>query len=176
VGARLFVPTGSTRSFTGDGGLRFWPRLELAGDKGRFLWAASVGIHLRPHDSCACDLTPGNELSFSAGAGWQVSKVVLARAELYGSDALSSGGAFAKASLPAELLMSTRVALTPRWRIDVGVAPGLSNGPGAPVVRGLLGVQYGLLPVAAPLPTQPYTPTPPPWATEPASSAEPVGH
>jgi OOP family OmpA-OmpF porin len=169
AGALLFVPTGSTQSFTGDGGFRFWPKLMLAGEKGRFIWAAQLGIHLRPRDSCGCDLAPGSELSLGAAVGWQISQRVLARAELYGSDGLSSGGAFGKASPPAEILMSGRIALTPRWRLDVGVAPGLSNGPGSPVVRGLLGVQYEMASPTTPRPTSTDSPISPQWPTEPAS-------
>lgn len=153
AGARLFVPTGSTRSFTGDGRVRFWPRLMLAGERDRFLWAAQVGMHLRPHDSCACDLTLGNEVTFAAGAGWRMSDRALARVELYGSDALSSSGPFARASVPIELLASGHVLVVPHWLVDFGVAPGLANGPGSPTVRVVLGLEYAWAAEPALLPT-----------------------
>ena len=153
VGARLFVPTGSSAAFTGDGGLRFWPRVMLAGERGRFIWATQLGFHLRPKNTCGCDLTPGDELSLGAAAGWWASPRALARVELYGSDALSRGGAFSKASLPAEVLVGGLVTLTPGWRVDFGVAPGLANGPGSPSVRALLGLQYDMGAAPPPPPT-----------------------
>lgn len=33
VGMQLFLPTGSTTGFTGDGGLRWWPRVSVAGER-----------------------------------------------------------------------------------------------------------------------------------------------
>jgi len=153
AGARLFVPTGSRRSFTGDDRVRFWPRLMLAGERDRFVWSAQLGMHLRPHDSCTCDLTLGNEVTFAAGAGWRMSDRALARVELYGSDALSSSGPFARASVPIELLASGRVLVVPHWLVDFGVAPGLANGPGSPTVRVLLGLEYAWDAAPALLPT-----------------------
>jgi OOP family OmpA-OmpF porin len=144
VGGRLYVPTGNTASFTGDGGLRFWPRLMLAGERGRLAWATQAGVHLRPSDKCGCDLAPGNELSFGAAVGWWLSPQALARVEVYGSDALSSGAAFAKASVAAEALIGALVALTPGWRVDFGLAPGIANGPGSPTLRALVGLQFDL--------------------------------
>jgi hypothetical protein len=157
VGAWLFVPTGGTRRFTGDGGVRFWPRLQAAGERARFSWAASFGLHLRP--SGAGDLAPGHELTFGAAAGFQATPRVLLGGELAGSKALSSTGVFAQADAPVELLLAGHLAVAPRWRVSLGIAPGLTNGPGTPAVRGVLGVQYQLPPPpASELPA-----SPPPW-------------
>jgi hypothetical protein len=151
AGAQLFLPTGRTQSFSSDGGVRFWPRFMLAGDWRRFTWAARLGLHLRP--SCACDLAPGSEVTLAGAAGWRASDRVLLGAELYGSHAWSSSGAFARAAPPVELLLGAHVAVTPRWRIAAGVSPGLTNGPGTPTVRGLVGAQYDIGSAGAPAPT-----------------------
>jgi hypothetical protein len=144
LGALLFLPTGGARQFSGDGGFRFWPRLAVAGERKRFFGAARVGVHLRP--TCGCDLAPGSELTWGAGLGWWASPLLSFGTEVYGSKSLSSGGAFSRASAPAEALFRGRVSLTPQWRASLGVAPGLSNGPGAPSVRLVLGVEYDMAP------------------------------
>src|SRR6185369_15645382 len=38
VGAQLFLPTGQTQTFSSDGGVRFWPRALVAGQRGRLTW------------------------------------------------------------------------------------------------------------------------------------------
>src|SRR4051794_11098138 len=45
AGVQVFVPTGSTAAFTGDGRARVWPRLAAAGDAGPIAWAARLGYH-----------------------------------------------------------------------------------------------------------------------------------
>jgi hypothetical protein len=166
LGARLYVPTGGTRSFTGDGGFRFWPRVMGAGQRGRFDWAASAGVHVRP--SCGCNLAPGTELTWGAGAAWAVVPRVRVGAELSGSAAFSSASAFSRAAPPLELLLAGHVAVAPRWRVSGGFGPGLTDGPGSPVVRAVLGVQYDMTPPPSPPPT-PLPATPPAWSTEPAA-------
>lgn len=156
LGALLFLPTGSTRQFSGDGGLRFWPRLAAAGDRKRLSWAARGGVHFR--STCRCDLAPGSEITWGAGLRWWASPLLSFGTEFYGSKSLSSGGAFAHAAAPVEVLFRARVSVTPQWRTSLGVAPGLSNGPGAPSVRILLGVEYDIAPV-------------PPHASAPSGSA-----
>jgi hypothetical protein len=166
VGAQLFVPTGRNRSFSGDGGLRFWPRFMLAGERGRLVWAARAGVHLRPGDACGCDLAPGSELTLGGAVGWQLRPRLLLGAELYGSAALSGGGAFAGAAPPAELLLGGQLALKPRWRINAGIAPGLTDGPGSPGLRAVVGLQFDVgAPAQAPSPVPTAVP---PWTATPA--------
>jgi OOP family OmpA-OmpF porin len=153
AGALLFLPTGSTRQFSGDGGLRFWPRLALAGERRRLSWAARAGVHVRP--KCGCDLAPGSELTLGAGVGWWASPRWSFGAELSGSKSVSGAAAFSQAAPPAELLVRTSVSLPPQWRASLGVAPGLSNGPGSPTVRFVLGVEYDMKPLTAHRPDDP---------------------
>jgi hypothetical protein len=162
AGAQLFLPTGGPRQFTGDGAVRFWPRLMVAGDRGRLTWAARAGVHVRPSDKCGCDLAPGSELTLGAAAGWWMSPRLLLGAELYGSRAFSSGGAVARAAPPVEVLLAGHFTPIPHWRASLGVAPGLTNGPGSPTVRVVLGVEYDMTAKSSPEPT-----TPPPSGATP---------
>jgi hypothetical protein len=146
AGAPLFLPTGGTRAFGSDGGVRFWPELMAAGDRAQLSWAARVGVHLRPTDKCGCDLAPGSELTWGAAAGWWASPRLLLGAELTGAKALTSGGPFTQATLPLELLASGRVTVAPRWRASLAAGPGLTNGAGSPALRVVLGVEYALSP------------------------------
>jgi hypothetical protein len=151
AGAQLFFPTGGTRAFTSDGGVRFWPQLMLAGTHARFVWGARAGLHLRP--SCTCDLAPGSEVTFGGAGGWWATPRLLLGAELYGSQALAQNGAFGGASPPLELLFQSQLVVKDHWRVSAGVAPGLTNGPGAPVVRAVIGVAFDLELVPPPRPT-----------------------
>jgi hypothetical protein len=158
AGFLLFLPTGGTSRFTSDGGVRFWPRLTVAGDRGRFTWSGRVGLHLRP--SASGDLAPGHELTFGAGGGWRFNPRLLATAELALSAALSSSGPFSRADPPTELLVSGHYTLSHQWSVSLGLAPGLTNGPGSPVVRAVAGVQYDM---GAPPPPPELPATPPAW-------------
>lgn len=155
LGVQLFLPTGQTQAFSGDGGVRAWTRFMVAGDRGPFAWAAQVGLHLRPQDGCGCDLAPGHELTLGASAGWRPAPRILLGPELYMSRAFSSRGAFSQAPPPVEVLLGGHVLIAPEWRASAGIAPGLTDGPGTPAVRIVVGVQYTFLPrppvaVAAP--------------------------
>lgn len=149
VGAQLFLPTGDTKAYTSDGGVRFWPQLMATGrpriaatdDDDRLTWAARLGVHVRPEHGCGCDLSPGSELTAGLGARWRFSPVWAAGPELAFATAL--GGRFAsQARTSAELLLGARAVVAPRWNVSFALAPGLTDGAGTPVVRAVLGVQY----------------------------------
>jgi OmpA-OmpF porin, OOP family len=142
AGAQLFVPTGATNQFMSDGGLRFWPRFMVAGEAGAFTWAGRLGLHLRPGRDCACDLRPGDELTGGLAVGWRMSPDVLVGPELNAASPIS-GGRFGRAvASPIEILAGARIAVVPGWHVSVGLGTGLTEGPGAPTLRGLLGLQY----------------------------------
>ncbi len=149
AGAQLFLPTGDSKAFTSDGGVRFWPqlmvvgrpRVQVAGEDDRLMWAARLGLHVRPENACACDLSPGTELTAGLGAGWRFSPRWAAGPELTFATAL--GGRFAsRAGTAVELLLAGRVVVAPRWIVSFAVAPGLSDGAGTPIARAVVGVQY----------------------------------
>jgi hypothetical protein len=167
AGAYLFIPTGATRHFSSDDGVRFWPRVTAAGDWRKLAWGARVGVQLRPGDSCHCNLAPGSELTLGAGAGWWIAPRVLVGAELGGSFAVSSSGPFSRAAPPLELLLTGHMNVTSRWRASAALGPGLTDGPGSPTMRVVLGATYELPAPSAPLPA-----APPAW--ENAAAAVPT--
>ena len=167
AGAQVFLPTGSTKAFTSDGGVRFWPRVMLvgrprflvAGESDRLTWAARVGLHVRPEHTCACDLSPGSEVTAGLGATWRFSQRWAAGPEIYLATAM--GGRFAsRAGTSAELLLAGHVAVAPGWSVNFGLAPGLADGAGTPVARAIVGVQYVVAPAPAAIPAAPPAPEP----------------
>ena len=158
VGAQLFLPTGDTKAFSSDGGVRFWPRLRVAGQRDRLTWAGSLGVHVRPHHACGCDLSPGSELTAGAGGGWRFHPRFAAGAELYLASAIAGGPFASHAGTSLEMLLAGHVVVAPRWNVSLGVAPGLTVGAGTPAARVVAALQYVVEPARAARPE-----TPPPW-------------
>jgi hypothetical protein len=142
VGLQLFIPTGSTQAFTGDGGFRFWPRLQVAGDAGAFAWAGRFGLQVRPSDSCQCNLTPGTEVDGALAGGWRPRPEWLLGSELIWSHAVGNGAGVLHSGTPLELLVEAHYAATPTWTFNVGLGHGLTDGAGTPALRVIAGAQY----------------------------------
>jgi hypothetical protein len=142
AGLQLFLPTGSTEAFSGDGGVRVWPRLEAAGEHRTFAWAARFGVQIRPSDSCHCDLAPGSEVNGALAAGWRPRPELLVGPELFWSHGISSAGPGLRAGTPLELLLGGHYAATPTWTLTVGVGAGLTSGAGTPALRMVVGGAY----------------------------------
>jgi OOP family OmpA-OmpF porin len=171
IGAQLFLPTGSKDAFSSDGGVRFWPRLLVAGRHDRLSWAGRLGVHLRPQHACGCDLSPGSELTAGLAGGWWFMPRLMAGPELYLSRVISGGPFGARAATSLELMLSARFVASPRWNISLGVAPGLTDGAGTPAARVVLGVQY----VVESLARRAWSaPEEPPVTIEPPASTEVV--
>ncbi len=70
VGAQLFVPFGDRADYVTDGTFRGMIRAFLAGNAPYFVWAAQLGVHVRPLDDAPAPGSPrGSELLFGAAAG-----------------------------------------------------------------------------------------------------------
>jgi hypothetical protein len=159
-GAQLFLPTGDTKAFSSDGGVRFWPQLLAAGRRDRLTWAGRLGVHIRPHHACNCDLSPGTELTAGAGGAWRFVPRFSAGAELYLASAIAGGPFASRAGTSLELMLAGHLVVAPRWNVSLGVAPGLTDGAGTPVARVVAGVQYVVEAPPPPLPEPP-----PAWPT-----------
>jgi hypothetical protein len=157
LGAQLFLPTGDTKAFSSDGGVRFWPQLLAAGRRDRLTWAGRLGVHIRPQHACNCDLSPGSELTAGAGGAWQFVPRFSAGAELYLASAIAGGPFASRAGTALEMMLAAHAVVAPRWNVSLGVAPGLTDGAGTPVARVVAGVQYV---VEAPPPRLPEAPAP----------------
>jgi OOP family OmpA-OmpF porin len=142
VGVQVFVPTGRTQAFSGDGGVRLWPRLAIAGDHDRFSWAGRVGVQFRPSDSCGCNLAPGTEVDGALAGGWRPRDGWLVGPELDWSHAISGGAGALHSGTPVELLLGAHYAATPTWTFTAGLGRGLTDGAGAPEFRVVAGAQY----------------------------------
>jgi OOP family OmpA-OmpF porin len=142
LGLQLFIPTGRTAAFSGDGGVRVWPRLEAAGEHRTFAWAARFGVQIRPSDSCRCDLAPGSEVNGGVAGGWRPRPELLVGPELFGSHGISNGGPGLRTGTPLELLLGGHYAATPTWTLTAGVGAGLTSGAGTPALRTVVGAAY----------------------------------
>lgn len=180
VGAQVFLPTGTSAAFADDGGLRVWPRVSLAGESGRLVWAARVGYHLRPKSDlpCGCALSPGDEVTGGVAVGVRITPDLLVGPELYGSTA-ARNGAFLKApESPAEVVLGAHLAVARGWTVGAAFGPGLTDGDGSPTWRALLSLAYTKAPppVVVPRPVVAPRPTPappPPPAPKPAPPPPP---
>jgi OOP family OmpA-OmpF porin len=142
VGMQLFVPTGQTAAFSSDGGVRWWPRVAVAGDRGAFAWAARLGLQVRPSDGCQCNLAPGTEIDGALAGGWRPRAQWLLGPELVWSHSVASGAGALHGGTPLELMAGGHYAATPEWTFNLGVGHGLTNGAGTPAFRLIGGVQY----------------------------------
>jgi hypothetical protein len=151
AGLQLFLPTGATRAFIGDGGVRVWPRVMAAGERGRLTWAARLGVEFRPKDHCGCSLAPGSEMNGALAGGWRFSPRLMVGPELFASAPLAGSTLAARATPAVELMAGAHFAIDPRWQVSAGISRGLTEGAGAPAFRGVVGVQFVLpLPAAPP--------------------------
>lgn len=141
AGVSLFVPSGSREHFSGDGALRFLPRLSIAGDLAPFAYAGQVALHYRAEDGGFGGWATGSEVTWGASAGVRLldSKLVLGP-EIYGS-ALLDGGALETPKAPVELLVGGHYTAGD-LRFGVGAGPGLSRGLGEPQLRVVASVEW----------------------------------
>jgi OOP family OmpA-OmpF porin len=143
AGTYVYLPTGSRGSFTGDGTVRAEPHVLAAGRVGRyFVYAARVGIDVRPLDSTFAGASLGSEFVFGAAVGVKAAKNrLVVGPELYGSTVITSGG-FSTANTPVEAMLGAHYTFVDDFRIGAGVGPGLTRGFGAPELRAALAVEW----------------------------------
>lgn len=138
LGGRLWTPTGSPTSYTGDGGVRGGPRLSAAGAVGLVAYAATLGVAFRdPKVSSFANIPVEHELVYGASAGLRLreGKIVVGP-ELFGTTSLANAS-FRTRSSPVEILLGGHFAIAGGLRVGVGVGTGLVGGAGAPAVRAL---------------------------------------
>lgn len=157
LGAQFFVPTGKPDSYTGDGNPRVQPRLSAAGQIGIFAYAAQVGVHLRTRDDVAYGRAYGNggavahEFTGQIAAGLRLADGrVTIGPELYGRKSFEDTNG---QSSPVEALLGGHFGITDTIRLSAGVGAGLTKSYGAPVVRGIFGLEW--------TPPSPVEPPPP---------------
>lgn len=157
-GAQLWLPTGSPSAYTGDGSVRFGPRVLFAGEAGRVAYAAKLGVAVRsPEADTYANVPLGSELVYGFGGGYKLlDGRAIVGAELFGSTYLGSG-AFKTQTSPLEVILGGRYEVAKQLRAGVGIGTGLVGGLGTPAVRLVGSVEWVMDP-----PKAGEAPSPPP--------------
>jgi OOP family OmpA-OmpF porin len=143
VGTYVFFPTGDKDKYTGDGRVRVLPRAMIAGDIGPVAYALQGGVQLRPvSQQRGAYPELGNELWAGAAVGVRPADWVLIGPEAYGSSTISNNNFGDKNASPIELLVGVHFTIADDVKLDLGAAPGLTQGLGAPRVRALARLEY----------------------------------
>ena len=143
LGARLFVPTGSPDSYSGDGSVRLGPRLLVAGTIGSFTYATHVGVDYRARDQDFAGVELGSDVAFGAAAGARLlhGRLVVGP-ELFGSTVIAGNEAFSEATTPFELLLGGHYSSSRQARVGLGVGRGLTRAFGSPDFRLLASLEF----------------------------------
>ena len=141
IGLSLWAPTGDKAQYMSDGEVRVMPRALVAGDVGAFAYGARLGFVYHSRSETYAGSPIGNEAYFAASAGVHVAdRKLLVGPEIFGTTYVDDG--FKTRSTPLEGLLGAHYQVTPDIRVGGGVGAGLTRGYGAPVVRGLLSVEW----------------------------------
>ncbi len=143
VGTAVYLPTGARDLYTGDGGVRFAPRVLAAGEVGPFVYAASLGLMIHLQDATFAGVPMGDELLMGASAGVRfLDKHVLVGPEIYGrTDVSDPNAAFARHESPLEALLGAHVSIG-HWRFGAAGGAGIASGFGSPGARLLASIDY----------------------------------
>jgi hypothetical protein len=148
VGAQLLIPSGFRTQYITDDTYRAMGRLLVAGDIGMFMYAAQVGVHIRPLDDAPTPGSPqGSELLFGGAAGvvFPVMKEVrfVVGPEVWGATAFRSF--FGTSTTALEGILGARFEGTgtdgPQLRFKLGPGLGINEAFGTPDWRVLLAVE-----------------------------------
>lgn len=162
AGLRMRLPTGSRSAYMSDGATQLGGRVLAAGDIEWFSYSARLGVQGRFNETLVNGVEVGTELNYGATAGVRFAeKKALLGAEWSGGAGLVGGSAFDPKTVPQELWGS----FSYRYQeviFGVAAGPGLTEGFGSPVVRGLARLVWFPEP-KKPLPVEPTPePAPPP--------------
>ncbi len=148
AGLQVFIPFGDRADYDTDHTLRAMGRLLLAGDAGRFTYAAQLGVHVRPLDDSPAPGSPqGSELLFGAAGGPKLlvrkGLAAILGPELFGATAFKSF--FGSSGTALEGLLSGRLEGTAddgvQFRVKAGAGAGLYDHFGAPEWRLVFAVE-----------------------------------
>jgi OOP family OmpA-OmpF porin len=143
VGASAFAPIGQQDSYTGDEGGRFAPHLLMAGDAGPIAWAARAGYQWRNLNVDYIDTRIGSTFQFAGAVGVRVAeKTLLIGPEIFGQTVVSNSHAFEEHASPIEILLGVHLNAADQIRVNAGFGAFVVKGYGAPVYRGLLGLEW----------------------------------
>ncbi len=147
MGGYVWLPTGPTHAYVGDGHVRGQPQLLLGGRAGnRIVWSAAAGPEFRATEVFG-GVTQGTQFNIGAGLGVLLGdeRRVQLGPELYGAFTLASAETPSddlKRSTNLEILFDARYRALDYLEVGVGLGPGLTLSPGTPDFRGVLMVAY----------------------------------
>jgi OmpA-OmpF porin, OOP family len=143
IGGSLFAPTGQRDDFNGDGTTRFAPHLLIAGDGGLFAYALRAGYEWRDLNVDYIDTRTGSEFQFGGAAGVRLAdKQILIGPEVFGQTVVSNSHSFTERATPIEVLLGVHFNIADQVRINAGFGTFIVKGYGAPVYRGLFGLEW----------------------------------
>jgi outer membrane protein OmpA-like peptidoglycan-associated protein len=150
AGIGIYFPSGSTRDYTGDGTLRFAPRLLVAGDVGPFVYSARIGANLGRPERFFGATRVGQEFTWAAAAGVRVlNRHLVVGPEVFGSAVFTSNPSQASVSglpedtgpeTPVEVLLGAHYTAGP-VRFGLGGGFGLTRGFGSPERRWMVSLE-----------------------------------
>ncbi len=143
AGVELFLPTGNSDKFLGEGSVRAMPRVAAAGTASMFMYSAQVGLMLREQRQFA-GVDRGTDLTFAAAAGVAVlDRRLTVGPEVYGATGVGQwAGNSAFKQFPIEALLGAHYRVTPEWRLGATGAAGVSKGLGTPSERVLFSTDW----------------------------------
>jgi outer membrane protein OmpA-like peptidoglycan-associated protein len=143
IGVRVSLPTGNQDTYAGDGQVRISPQFLLAGEYDAFVWAARLGVTIRPNDERFANTYVDSNLSYSLAAGIRaVDRRLVVGPELFAHTSLTHDQFFKKRTTPTELMLGAHYLVSDGVRLGAGFGFGLTSGYGAPQHRGLLSLEW----------------------------------
>ncbi len=140
AGARVWLPTGDSENYLGDGSVRAGPQVAAAGDVDAFVYSASLGIVYRANTSGFAGHPTGSEATFGAAAGVRVlERKLIVGPEIWASTVLADG--FGARTTPVALVAGAHYTAGD-FRLGAGVGPGLSHAAGTSIFRALASIEY----------------------------------
>lgn len=157
AGVGVWLPSGDRDSYAGDGVVRVMPQVLIAGDIAEFVYAARVGVSVRPKNDAFADAFVGSTVMLAAAAGFRVAdKRLVIGPELVTQTVVSKGDLLSRNNAPLELLLGAHYTLPVGLRIGAGFGMGLSTSYRAPQHRGLMTIEWAPgMPEQAPPPPPP---------------------
>lgn len=142
VGARLFLPIGSSQADVSDGRLRVDLHAQGAGQVGSIIWGARFGYLYRSLHTTLSEGTIGSELQLGLAAGWKgMGGKLVVGPELTAATRAASD-AFHGLVTPVDLLLGAHYDVAPNWRLGAGLGRGLTSAFGDPTVRGVFSATW----------------------------------
>jgi len=142
VGGRMWLPTGDSTKYLGDGEVRVGPQLLAAGKVAAFVYAASLGFVYRANSSGFAGHPTGSEATFGAAMGLRAleDRLVIGP-EIWGSTVANGDAVFGTRTTPLAAIVGAHYTAG-NFRFGLGAGPGLSRAAGTSVFRMLASIDY----------------------------------